>query len=108
MFCLFSVVGSIFAYVDLLPLDYFDAGKFDLFPPYSFPFVYHGNPNMLSFKFVRGTRSEACPLGMQAAPSSISTFGTFFRGDLVMNKILPLLLIQEEQLSVTCERMCTK
>ena len=29
-------------------------------------------------------RSEACPLGMQAAPSSIPTSGTFFRGDLVM------------------------
>ena len=33
-------------------------------------------------------RSEACPLGMQAAPSSIPTSGTFFRGDLVMKKIL--------------------
>ena len=57
-------------------------------------------------------RSEACPLaiGMQAAPSSIPT--AFFRGDLVMKKkttaILPLPLIQEEQLSVTGERMCTK
>ena len=29
-------------------------------------------------------RSEACPLGMQTAPSSIPTSGTFFRGDLVM------------------------
>ena len=29
-------------------------------------------------------RSEACPLGMQAAPGSIPTSGTFFRGDLVM------------------------
>ena len=29
-------------------------------------------------------RSEACPLGMQAAPSSMPTSGTFFRGDLVM------------------------
>ena len=39
------------------------------------------------------------------------TFGTFFRGDLVMKQIstgiLPLPLIQEEQLSVTGERMCT-
>ena len=31
-------------------------------------------------------RSEACPLGMQAAPSSILTSGTFFRVDLVMKK----------------------
>ena len=57
-------------------------------------------------------RSEACPFGMQAALSSIPTVGTFFHGDLVMKKvsmaILPLLLIQEEQLSVTGERMCTK
>ena len=29
-------------------------------------------------------RSEACPLGMQAAPSSIPTSGTFFRRDLDM------------------------
>ena len=57
-------------------------------------------------------RSEACSLGMQVAPSSIPTSDTFFRGDLVMKKkftaIPPLLLIQEEQLSVTGERMCTK
>ena len=57
-------------------------------------------------------RSEAWPLGMQATPNLIPTPGTFFRGDLVMNKkstaILPLQLIQEEQLSVTGERMCTK
>ena len=54
-------------------------------------------------------RSEACPLGMQAALSSIPTFGTYFREDLVMKKnstaILPLSLIQEEQLSVTGERL---
>ena len=48
---------------------------------------------------------EVCLLGMQAALSSIPMAGTFFRGDLV---ILPLPLIQEEQLSVTGERMCTK
>ena len=57
-------------------------------------------------------RSEASSLGMQAAPSLIPTSGTFFRGDLVMKTfstaILPLLLIQEEQLSVTGERLCTK
>ena len=34
------------------------------------------------------TRSEASPLGMQAAPSSIPTSGTFFRGDLVMKTFL--------------------
>ena len=33
-------------------------------------------------------RSEACPLGIQAAPSSIPTSGTFFHGDLVMKKFL--------------------
>ena len=33
-------------------------------------------------------RSEACPLGMQAAPTSIPTSGTFFRGDLAMKNIL--------------------
>ena len=33
-------------------------------------------------------RSEACPLSMQMAPSSIPTSGTFFRGDLVMKKFL--------------------
>ena len=48
-------------------------------------------------------RSEANSHGMQAAPSSITTSGTFFRGDLVMKNIstavLPLPLIQEEQLS---------
>ena len=57
-------------------------------------------------------RWEASSLGMQAAPSSIPTSGTFFCGDLVMKNIstaiLPLPLIQEEQLSVTGERMCTK
>ena len=57
-------------------------------------------------------RSEACPLGMQAAPSSIPTSATFFHGDLVMKKIsmaiLPLSLIQEEQLSVASKKMYTK
>ena len=33
-------------------------------------------------------RSDACSLGMQAAPSSIPTSGTFFRGDLVMKTFL--------------------
>ena len=54
-------------------------------------------------------RSEACPLGMQAAPSSIPTSRTFFHGNLVMKTFLrPFSLIQEQQLSVTGERMCTK
>ena len=57
-------------------------------------------------------RSEASSLGMQAAPRSIPTSGTFFRGDLVIKTFLrpffPLPLIQEEQLSVTGEIMCTK
>ena len=33
-------------------------------------------------------QSEACSLDMQAAPSSIPTSGTFFRGDLVMKTFL--------------------
>ena len=33
-------------------------------------------------------QSEASSLGMQAAPSSISTFGTFYRADLVMKTFL--------------------
>ena len=33
-------------------------------------------------------RSEVCPLGMQATPSSIPTSGTFFRGVLVMKTFL--------------------
>ena len=33
-------------------------------------------------------RSEACPLGMQVAPSSILKTGTFFCGELVMRKFL--------------------
>ena len=33
-------------------------------------------------------RLEACSLGMQAAPSSIPTSGTFFRWDLVMKTFL--------------------
>ena len=56
--------------------------------------------------------SEACSLGMQAAPNSIPTSCTFFVETWSWKKIsmaiLPLLLIQEEQLSVTGERKCTK
>ena len=41
-------------------------------------------------QFIPGAvaRSEASSLGMQAAPSSIPTSGTFFRGDLVMKTFL--------------------
>ena len=57
-------------------------------------------------------RSEACPLGMQAAPSS----GPHVRHILswrpghenISTAILPLPVIQEEQLSVADERMCTR
>ena len=52
-------------------------------------------------------RSEACPLGMQAAPSSVPTSATFFHAK-VSTSIHLLPLIQEEQLSVTGERMCAK
>ena len=37
-------------------------------------------------------RSEACPLGMQTAPSSIQASDTFFRGDLVMKTISKAIL----------------
>ena len=53
-------------------------------------------------------RSDACPFWHASVPA----YGTFFRGDLVIKKkstaILPFPLIQEEQLSVTGERMCIK
>ena len=57
-------------------------------------------------------RSEASSLGMQAAPE----FDPHVRHILlwrpghenISTAILPLPLIQEEQLSVTGERMCTK
>ena len=56
-------------------------------------------------------RSEACPLGMQAAPGSIPTSGTIIRGKM-STAILPPPLIQEEQSPsishITGERMCTK
>ena len=47
---------------------------------FSFAFVLCSHPGAV-------VRSEACPIGMQAAPSSIPTSGTFFRGDLFMKKI---------------------
>ena len=55
-------------------------------------------------------RSEASSLGMQAARSSIPTHILSRRlgHENISTAILPLPLIQEEQLSVTGERMCTK
>ena len=41
-------------------------------------------------KNINEARSEAFPFGMQAAPSSIATSGTFLHGDLVMKKFLRL------------------
>ena len=43
--------------------------------------LYFGRPGAVA-------RSEARPLGMQAASSSFPTSGTFFRGDLVMKNFL--------------------
>ena len=68
------------------------------------------SPNTLLIWPGTVAQSEACPLGMQAVPSSIPTSGTFFHGEChenISTAILPLPLIQEEQLSVTGERMCT-
>ena len=48
-------------------------------------------------------RSEACLSGMQAAQKSI-----LIGHETISTGILPFPLIQEEQLSVTGERMCTK
>ena len=47
-------------------------------------------PEVTSLRIGPGAvaRSETSPLGMQAAPSSIPTSGTFFRGDLVMKTFL--------------------
>ena len=45
----------------------------------------HSYSNILSGAVAR---LKACPLGMQAAPSSIPMSGTFFRGDLVMKRFL--------------------
>ena len=62
-------------------------------------------------------RSEACPLGMQVAPSSIlkseqsATYYILswrFGHENIFTAILSPPLIQEEQLSVTVERICTK
>ena len=55
---------------------------------------------------------EACPLGKQAAPEFDPHVQCSFSWNLghenISTAILPFPLIQEEQLSVTGERMCTK
>ena len=38
-------------------------------------------------------KQEACPLGIQATPSSIPTSGTSFAGGLVMRKFLRLFFL---------------
>ena len=54
-------------------------------------------------------RLEASSLGMQAAPTPSSGILSWRLGhENISTAILPLPLIQEEQLSVTGERMCTK
>ena len=57
-------------------------------------------------------RLEACPLSMQAAPDFDPHVWHILSWRLghekISTAILPLPLIQEEQLSVTGERMCTK
>ena len=65
-------------------------------------------PKIILHLIWRVARSELCPLGMQAAPGSIPMSGTFFGHEKKSTAILPLPLIQVEQLSVTGERMCTK
>ena len=56
-------------------------------------------------------RSEACPLGMQAAaefdPHVRHILSWSLGHENISTAILPLPLIQEEQWSVTGERMCT-
>ena len=52
-------------------------------------------------------RSVAMSLGNQEAPRSILASRTSFH-EIISTAILPLPLIQEEQLSVNGERMCAK
>ena len=61
------------------------------------------------WRFKRKSAGRGSSIGNVSAWHAIGP--EFFGGDLVMKKstsILPLPLIQEEQLSVTGERMCTK
>ena len=57
-------------------------------------------------------RLDACPLGMQAAPEFDShvqhSLSWRLGHEKIYMAILPFPLIQEEYLSVTGERMCTK
>ena len=46
------------------------------------------NQHSMAFRQGAVARSEASSLGMQSAPSSIPTSGTFFRGDLIMKTFL--------------------
>ena len=70
------------------------------------------NDHLINYKPGAVARSEASSLGMLAAPE----FDPHVRHILswrlghenISTGILPLPLIQEEQLSVTGERMCTK
>ena len=81
-------------------------------------FPSYGPLKIWAFKLVNRpgavARSEACLLGMQAAqhargPKFDPHIISWRLGHENISKaILPLLLIQEEQLSVTGERMCTK
>ena len=48
----------------------------------------HVSETSVSNRTIPGARSEACPLGMQATPSSIPTSDSSFRGDLAMKKFL--------------------
>ena len=66
-----------------LTMTYFTA-RSNLIP---YVFVWE-NVKTMDFSPGAVARPEACPFGMQAAPSSIPTSGTFFRGDFVMKKFL--------------------
>ena len=66
---------------------------------------YFSNQSSLPWGLGAVAWSEVCPLGIKVAPSLIPMSGILFRRDLVLKKIsmaiLPLPLIQKEQLSVT-------
>ena len=69
---------------------------------------YH--PNLLGPGAV--ARSNARPPGIRTVAGSILTFGNIFSWifghEIISRAILFQPLLQVEQLSVTCERMCTK
>ena len=68
--------------------------------------IISGTPEVYSIISQTGRGSSIVSVSdwQQAAPSSIPTSGTFFRGDLVMKQLLRPF----SQLSVTGERMCIK